>query len=104
MNYCQGLITRPTDTVLVLVSDLFEGGDREKMLKRVAAIVNSGVKMIALLALSDQGAPSFDHTIAASFSAMGIPSFACTPDAFPDLMAAAMKGDDLQAFAAKLQA
>ena len=103
MNYCQGLIRRPAETVLVLVSDLYEGGDQEKMLKRVAAIVASGVKMIALLALSDEGAPSYDHGNAASFAALGVPAFACTPDAFPDLMAAAMKGEDLQAFAAKLQ-
>jgi len=103
LNYCQTVISRPTDTVLVLISDLYEGGDREKMLKRAASIVGSGVKMVALLALSDQGAPSFDHSIAASFAAMGIPSFACTPDAFSELMAAALKGDDLQTFAARLQ-
>ena len=45
--------------------------------------------MIALLALSDDGAPSFDHAIAAALSALGIPAFACTPDQFPDLIAAA---------------
>jgi len=93
LSYCQGLITRPADTVIVLITDLFEGGDREKLLKRAAAISASGAKMVTLLALSDQGSPSFDHAIAASFSAMGIPSFACTPDAFPDLMAAAMRGE-----------
>ena len=103
MNYCQTLITRPTETILVLVSDLFEGGNQEKMLKRVASIAASGVKMIALLALSDQGAPSYDHGVAEHFSALGIPSFACTPDAFPSLMAAAIKGDDLNALAKSMQ-
>jgi Mg-chelatase subunit ChlD len=103
LNYCQGTITRPTETVLVLLSDLFEGGNREQMLKRAASLAASGVNMIALLALSDQGAPAYDHSIAGSFTSMGIPSFACTPDAFPDLMAAALKGEDLQAVAAKLQ-
>lgn len=59
--------------------------------------------MLALLALSDEGSPSFDHSIAAKFAG-GIPSFACTPAAFPELMAAALKGDDLRAFTAKVQA
>lgn len=95
MNYCQTLIQRPTDTVLVLISDLYEGGDAEKMVKRVASIVASGVQMIALLTLSDDGKPSYDHGIAAQFAALGVPSFACTPDRFPDLMAAAIKGDDI---------
>lgn len=103
LNYCQTLVTRPTETVLVLVSDLFEGGNREKMLKRAASLVASGVRMVALLALSDEGAPSYDHSIAASFAALGMPAFASTPDAFPVLMAAALRGDDLGEFAAKLQ-
>jgi len=47
------------------------------------------------LALSDDGAPAFDRTNAEALSAMGIPVFACTPDRFPELMAAAIKGQDL---------
>lgn len=104
LSYCQGLVHRPTETVLVLISDLFEGGDRAGLLKKTAALVDSGVKVVALLALSDDGAPGYDHDIAAKFSIMGIPSFACTPDMFPDLMAAAIKGDDLQAFASRVRA
>jgi Mg-chelatase subunit ChlD len=101
LGYCQGIIQRPADTVLVLISDLFEGGDKAAMLRKAAALVSSGVKMIALLALSDNGAPGYDHDVAAKFSAVGIPSFACTPDMFPDLMATAIKGDDLAAFVSR---
>jgi Mg-chelatase subunit ChlD len=101
LGYCQGIIQRPADTVFVLISDLYEGGDKAAMLRKAAALVSSGVKMIALLALSDNGAPGYDHDVAAKFSTLGIPSFACTPDVFPDLMAAAIKGDDLAAFASR---
>lgn len=103
LSYCQGLIQRPTDTILVMITDLYEGGDREKLLRRAASLVASGVKVITLLALSDQGAPSYDHDIAASFAALGIPSFACTPDLFPQLMAAALQGEEPLALAARLQ-
>ena len=61
LHYCQTLITRPTDTIFVLITDLYEGGDREEMLKRAAAIVGSGVRVVTLLALADTGAPSFDE-------------------------------------------
>ena len=54
-----------------------------------------------LLALSDSGAPSYDHENAAALAALGVPAFACTPDQFPDLMAAAIRGDDLQGWAAR---
>lgn len=97
--YSQGLITRPTDTIFVLVSDLYEGGVRDEMLKRVAAMVNGGIQVIVLLALSDEGAPAYDHENAAALAALGVPAFACTPDAFPDLMAAAIERRDLTQWA-----
>jgi Mg-chelatase subunit ChlD len=104
LTYCESVVRRPTDTVLVLISDLFEGGDRAGLVRRAHAIVDAGVKVIALLALSDNGAPGYDHDIAAKLQAMGVPSFACTPDLFPDLMAAAIKGDDLQVYVSRAQA
>ncbi|MDX6739410.1 VWA domain-containing protein [Actinocorallia sp. A-T 12471] len=91
LAYCQGLVSRPERTVLVLVSDLFEGGDRGQMLARAAALVRSGVQVIALLALSDDGAPAHDHATAEALAALEIPAFACTPDAFPELLAAALQ-------------
>ena len=101
LGYCQGLVQNPQDTILILISDLYEGGNREEMLQRAAALVTSGVNVIALLALSDQGAPGFDHNVAGACSAMGIPAFACTPDLFPDLMAAAIGRRSLSAWAAE---
>ena len=100
LAYCQNLVRAPNDTILVLISDLYEGGNHDKLLQRAAALVNSGVQVITLLALSDRGAPASDHVVAAQFTALGIPCFACTPDQFPDLMAAAIKRDDIQQWAA----
>ncbi|MFJ2866220.1 VWA domain-containing protein [Kitasatospora sp. NPDC087314] len=91
LAYCQSKITRPSETVVVLVSDLYEGGIRDGMLKRVAAMKAAGVQFIALLALSDEGAPAYDHAHAAALAALGAPAFACTPDAFPEIMAAAIE-------------
>ncbi len=100
LAYCQGLVRRPQETILVLVSDLHEGGNRSELLKRAAELVASGVQVIALLALADDGAPSFDHGIAAALAALGIPAFACTPDLFPDLMAAAINRQNIGQWAA----
>lgn len=99
LAYCQQIITRPAQTILVLISDLFEGGDADQMLKRTAAIVRSGVTAVCLLALSDRGAPSYDHRHAAALAGLGVATFACTPDLFPELMAAAIQGRDLTAWA-----
>ena len=100
LAYCQQHITQPADTVLVLISDLYEGGIAEEMVARARSVVSSGATMVALLALSDSGQPSFDSDHAAALSQVGVPSFACTPDLFPDLMAAAIERRDIGAWAA----
>jgi Mg-chelatase subunit ChlD len=100
LAYCQGRIERPTETVLVLISDLYEGGIAEEMLRRAQEIVGSGTTMIALLALADDGRPSYDADHAAALAGIGVPAFACTPDLVPDLMAAAIQRQDIGAWAA----
>jgi Mg-chelatase subunit ChlD len=100
LAYGRGLVRRPTETIFVLISDLYEGGNREELLRHVAALVRSGVTFVALLALDDRGAPSYDARMAADFAALGVPAFACTPDLFPDLMAAAIGRNDLARWAA----
>ncbi|HWD38164.1 MAG TPA: VWA domain-containing protein [Fimbriimonas sp.] len=91
LSYAQSLVQNPSDTILILISDLIEGGNQEAMIRRAAAIKASGVNFIALLALSDEGAPMHDEKMAATFAALDIPTFACTPERFPDVMAAAIK-------------
>jgi Mg-chelatase subunit ChlD len=98
--YCQGLVRRPADTIFVLISDLFEGGVERELLQRVGELLSSGVAVIVLLALSDRGAPSFDHGLAAQLAALGAPAFACTPDLFPDLMATGIERRDVARWAA----
>lgn len=95
LTYCQGVITRPQDTVLVLVTDLYEGGDPREMRKKFVSLVNSGVQLIVLPALNDDGAPSYDKKHAEFLANIGVPTFACTPDKFPDLMAAALSKQDI---------
>ncbi len=97
--YCQRLVTSPGETVLVLVTDLYEGGDADQLRARVAGLVQSGVTVVCLLALSDAGAPAHDGELAAQLAALGVPCFACTPDVFPELMAAAIEGRDVGAWA-----
>lgn len=99
MSYCQSLVDRPDDTVMVLISDLYEGTPGGDYIARVAAMARSGVRCIALLALSDEGAPAFDHSAAQALASLGVPAFACTPQAFPELIAAAIERRDLRRWA-----
>ena len=99
LHYCQQIITKPNDTILVLITDLYEGGDAAGMRKRAEELVSSGVQLITLLALNDEGAPSFDASNARFLASLGVPVLACTPDQFPELMAAAISRQDLNQWA-----
>ena len=101
LAYCQSLITRPADTTLVLVTDLEEGGNAQRMRQRMAELVASGVQFIVLLALNDDGAPFYDKSHAEYLASLGVPAFACTPDHFPNLMAAALNKQDLSLWVAE---
>ena len=98
--YCADRIERPTKSHFVLITDLYEGGNGQELLRRLAALVRSGVNVVVLLALTDQGRPGYDPAMSASVAALGIPVFACTPDLFPDMMAAALRREDIGAWAA----
>ncbi len=101
LTYCKQIITRPLDTVLVLITDLYEGGNETEMRKRAVELAQAGVQLVVLLALNDDGAPSYDHANAQYLANIGVPVFACTPDKFPDLMAAALTKQDIGLWAAK---
>ena len=100
LAYCERLVVEPAKTHLVLISDLYEGGNADEMLARAKALVASGVNTIVLLALNDDGRSAYDANHAAAFAAMGCPVFACTPDQFPELMATALKRGDIRDWAA----
>jgi hypothetical protein len=104
LAYCQSLVSRPAETILVLISDLFEGGVEGQLVRRVAELVRDGVTVVALLALADSGAPSYDHEHAAALAALGVPTFACTPDQFPELLSVAISGGDIGLWAAQTAA
>ena len=101
VGYCQSLIRDPRNTILVLISDLYEGGVEKNLLQRANELVQSGVQVITLLALSNEGTPLYDKALAAKLAGLGIPSFACTPDLFPGMMAAAIRKEDVNLWAAK---
>ena len=101
VGYCQSLVRDPRNTIMVLISDLYEGGVEQNLLQRASELVQSGVQVITLLALSDEGAPAYDHRLAAKLAALGVPSFACSPDQFPGLMAAAIRREDVGLWAAQ---
>ncbi|RKN75959.1 VWA domain-containing protein [Paenibacillus ginsengarvi] len=101
--YCEAFIEEPRKTIFILVSDLYEGGNRSSLIRRLAEMKQAGVQVLCLLALSDEGTPSYDDTVASKLSGFGIPCFGCTPDKLPELVEGALKGFDLKAIAGRVK-
>ena len=99
--YCAERIERPTKSHFILITDLYEGGNAKELLARLARMIQSGVNVVVLLALTDEGRPGYDPNLSAEVAALGAPVFACTPDHFPDMMACALRREDIGAWAAK---
>ncbi len=102
VKYCQGLIHDPRKTLFVLLTDLFEGGNAVEFARRMEEMVGSGVRAVTLLALSDSGVPSYDEGLAKKVRNLGVPCFACTPNLLPELLAGALKGQNLQQIAERI--
>lgn len=98
VTYCQTLIENPKKTMFILISDLYEGGVRAGLLRRLSQMYEEGVKVMILLALSDRGKPDYDEKLGKEISKLGIPCFACTPDRLPELVEAALKNHNLKKF------
>jgi Mg-chelatase subunit ChlD len=93
VSYGIQFIENPGETVFFLISDLFEGGVEAKLLQNIEDIIESGVTFVSLLALSDNGKPSYDEKLAKKIAAMGAPCFACPPENLPRLLENAIKGN-----------
>ncbi|MEM7497475.1 MAG: VWA domain-containing protein [Pseudomonadota bacterium] len=98
--YCEDRIEKPAKSHLILITDLYEGGNAEELVARIARLIGIGVNVIVLLALTDTGRPGHDPHLAGRIADLGAPVFACTPDQFPDLMACALRREDVHRWAA----
>ena len=92
MRYCEGLITMPHRTMVVLVSDLCEGGSPKDLYGVCRDILESGAKLVALTALDENAVPSYDRSVGQNLANLGAWVGAMTPGKLADFMANVMRG------------
>lgn len=90
LSYCEGLIEFPYRTMVVLVSDLYEGGGYQNLYRVSRGIVESGAKLIALTALDMNANPNYDKNAAAALASMGAHVGAMTPEQLAEWMGKVM--------------
>ena len=93
--YCQTLVEHPSKTLLFLVSDLVESGNRAALVRRLEELKTSGVTVVCLLAIADRGMPYYDTQMAQRIAELNIPCFACNPQMLPKLLEKVFQGQEL---------
>jgi Mg-chelatase subunit ChlD len=79
LNYCQGLMDNPHRTIVILVTDLYEGAGYGAMYSRAKDIIEAGAKLMVLTALNINAEPVYDKGAAEKMVALGANVAAITP-------------------------
>ena len=72
LRYAESLITNPTRTAVVLITDFEEGGPLSNLLATVRRLNDSGVKLIGCAALNDEGKAAYEANTARLVAAAGM--------------------------------
>lgn len=79
VQYAETLVENPARTLVVLITDLFEGGDADALVRSVKRQTSQGVKFVTLAALDDQATPTYDRELGARLVKVGASVGAMTP-------------------------
>ncbi|MBD5528965.1 MAG: VWA domain-containing protein [Lachnospiraceae bacterium] len=80
LSYCETLIENPHRTLVVLISDLYEGSSTHNLCSVSRSIIESGAKLIALTALDMTATPNYSRHMAAQLAQLGAFVGAMTPE------------------------
>jgi Mg-chelatase subunit ChlD len=84
MRYCASKINQPQRSIMVLISDFYEGGDAADLVRQVGALRQAGVQCLGLAALDDRAQPDYDRDMAQRLADVGMPVGAMTPEHLAD--------------------
>lgn len=79
VEYAAGLIDSPKQSIMVLITDFFEGGDAHQLERRVKSLCAQGTHFLGLAALDRDAAPVYDKELARRLSQVGALVGAMTP-------------------------
>lgn len=92
LEYAASWVRNPRRTLLVLVSDFFEGGSPDDLYASAGRLVESGVTCLGLAALDERAEPAFERMVAGRLARLGFEIAAMTPDRLAEWVARIVRG------------
>lgn len=87
LRYAATLVENPRRTIVVLITDFYEGGPMERLLTAAKGLIESGVTLLGLAALDERANPTYDRDLAEQLVALGAHVGAMTPGELADWVA-----------------
>jgi Mg-chelatase subunit ChlD len=92
LQYCAQLVREPARSIVVLITDFYEGGADSELVRQVRAMADSGVRMIGLGALGYDARPSYNKSTAGKCRKVGMDILVCTPERLAEAMGEIIRG------------
>ncbi|MCI0359867.1 MAG: VWA domain-containing protein [Planctomycetaceae bacterium] len=92
MQYSQTLVRIPARTILVLITDFFEGRDERDLVRQTRTMAESGIRLVGLGALGYDARPQYNKTTAGKLRKVGMDILVCTPEKLAECMAQIIRG------------
>src|SRR5207244_3251560 len=88
LMYCTGLVREPPRTIVVLITDFYEGRAEDDLVRQVRVMAEADVRMIGLGALGYDARPQYNKSTASKCRKVGMDILVCTPERLAECMAA----------------
>ena len=92
LQYTATLVTEPQRSIVVLITDFFEGRADEDLVGQVRTMADAGVRMIGLGALGYDARPEYNKATAGKCRKVGMDILVCTPERLAEAMAEIIRG------------
>lgn len=92
MAWADRLVVNPRRTMIVLVTDFFEGGDEGELVRLTARLNEGGTTLLGLAALDERAEPAYDLDLARKLATAGMHIGAMTPDRLAQWVAERARG------------
>ena len=92
LQYVQQLVREPARTIVVLITDFYEGRDERDLVRQVREMTQAGVRMIGLGARGFDARPAYNKSTAGKLRKEGMDVLVCTPEKLAECMAQIIRG------------
>ncbi len=92
VRYASQVVREPARSIVVLITDFYEGGSEQDLVRQTGDLAQAGVRMIGLGALGYDARPAYNKTLARKLRKVGMDVLVCTPEKLAECMARIIRG------------